>query len=65
MPIIHAFLAGTCFANVAGIPALAMPMKATDGALAFSLHLTARRDRDFELFSIAERILRDCRDDPT
>ena len=65
VPIIHAFLAGTCFANVAGAPALAIPMEAAAGALAFSLHLTARRDRDFELFGIAERILRDCRDNST
>lgn len=65
VPIIHVFLAGTCFANVAGTPALAIPIEGMAGALAFSLHLTARRDQDFELFSIAERVLRDCRDDQT
>jgi len=65
MPIVHAFLASTCFANVAGVPALAMPMERRVEALPFSLHLTARRDQDFELFGIAERLLRDCRNDPT
>jgi Asp-tRNA(Asn)/Glu-tRNA(Gln) amidotransferase A subunit family amidase len=65
VPIVHAFLAGTCFANVAGTPALAMPLEDRVAALPFSLHLTARRDRDFELFNIAERLMRDCRNDLT
>jgi Asp-tRNA(Asn)/Glu-tRNA(Gln) amidotransferase A subunit family amidase len=65
VPIVHAFLAGTCFANIAGAPALAMPVEGRVGVLPFSLHLTARLDQDFELFVIAERLLRDCRNDPT
>jgi len=65
IPIVHAFLAGTCFANVAGAPTLAMPIERRVGALPFSLHLTARRDQDFELLGIAERLLCDCGNDPT
>ena len=65
VPIVHAFLAGTCFANVAGAPALAMPVEGRVRVLPFSLHLTVRRDQDLELFDIAERLLRDGRNDPT
>ena len=56
LPVLQAFLAGTCPSNFLGTPALSVPV---DRAVPFSLHLTTEKIRDMELFSIARRVLHD------
>jgi len=56
LPVLATFLAGTCRANVAGLPALAMPISGLGGEESFSLHLTAGWGRDLELLSVADAI---------
>lgn len=53
-PILSVFLAGTCFANLAGLPALAMPQP---GPAQVSLQAVAARGRDAELFAACAHIL--------
>lgn len=57
-PLISVFAAGTCFANLAGLPAIALPM--TRGNEPFSLHLAARRGADRWLLAVAGRIFADA-----
>ncbi len=54
-PILSIFLAGTCFANLAGLPALALP---GHGAASVSIQAVAARGRDAELFAAGAHILR-------
>jgi Asp-tRNA(Asn)/Glu-tRNA(Gln) amidotransferase A subunit family amidase len=56
LPVLAAFLAGTCGANVAGVPALAMPIPGLGGEDTISLHLTGRWGHDLELLSVAAAI---------
>jgi Asp-tRNA(Asn)/Glu-tRNA(Gln) amidotransferase A subunit family amidase len=51
-PLLHVLLSGTCFANVAGAPALSMPL-----ADRFSLQLVARPGADARLLLIAQELL--------
>ena len=51
-PILQVFLSGTCFGNITGAPALALPAGGT-----LSLHLAVRRGADATLFGIAGRLL--------
>lgn len=54
--VLPLFLTGTCFANVFGLPALAMPVGPPSEH--FHLHLAARRGNDIELFEIARNLRR-------
>lgn len=52
--IIPLLLAGTCFCNIAGIPALSMPVKL--GEATSNIHLAAASDHDFDLVAHARSI---------
>lgn len=52
--VLSAFLAGTCFANLTGRPALSLPLPG--GPFPFALHLAGRTGADAELLRAARRL---------
>lgn len=52
--ILPLFLEGTCFGNLVGAPAMALPVK---GATPFSLHVMTKKGADRALFTVSECIL--------